>query len=85
MVGLLRARMPTVLRVDGFRFFFYSLDRFEPPHVHIEYGDKLAKYWLVPVELAESRRFRSHELTWVRAMVIANRTVLLEAWHEYFG
>ncbi|HET6238742.1 MAG TPA: DUF4160 domain-containing protein [Acetobacteraceae bacterium] len=45
--------MPTVLRVDGFRFYFYSLEGNEPPHVHIEYGDSLAKYWLVPVELAE--------------------------------
>jgi hypothetical protein len=77
--------MPTVLRVDGFRFYFYSLEGDEPPHVHIEYGDRLAKYWLVPVELAESGRFRSHELTRARAMVIAHRAVLLEAWHEYFG
>ncbi len=77
--------MPTVLRVDGFRFHLYSLEGNEPPHVHIEYGDSLAKYWLVPVELAESRRFRSHELTRARAMVIAHRAVLLEAWNEYFG
>ena len=76
--------MPTVLRFDGFRFYFYALDGVEPPHIHIEYGDKLAKYWLVPVELAEFHRFRSHEPTRARALVIAHRTVLLEAWHEYF-
>jgi len=27
--------MPTVLEIEGFRFFFYSGDRQEPPHVHI--------------------------------------------------
>lgn len=36
--------MPTILRAEGYRFFFFSLDRNEPPHVHVEYGDKLAKY-----------------------------------------
>ena len=25
--------MPTVLRTSGFRFFFYSLDGSEPPHI----------------------------------------------------
>ena len=29
--------MPTVLRVDGFRFWFYAGDH-DPPHVHVSYG-----------------------------------------------
>ncbi|MFL6934518.1 MAG: DUF4160 domain-containing protein [Xanthobacteraceae bacterium] len=41
--------MPTVLRVSGFRFFFYSLEGSEPAHVHIEHGDSIAKFWLNPV------------------------------------
>ena len=36
--------MPTLLRLNGFRFYFYSHEPNEPPHVHIEFGDKLAKY-----------------------------------------
>lgn len=28
--------MPTVYRVDGFRFFFFSNENEEPPHVHVE-------------------------------------------------
>jgi len=59
--------VPTVLRSQGFRFFFFSLDRNEPPHIHIAHGDKVAKYWLNPVELARSDRFRTHELSRVRA------------------
>ena len=27
--------MPTILRKNGFRFFFYSNERNEPPHVHV--------------------------------------------------
>ena len=30
--------MPTVLRIDGFRFFFYSLENNEPPHIHMRGG-----------------------------------------------
>ena len=43
--------MPTVLRVGPYRFFFYAGDRDEPPHVHIERDDKLAKFWLDPFRL----------------------------------
>ncbi len=76
--------MPTVFRTAGFRFFFYSLEGAEPPHVHIEHGDSVAKFWLDPIELAESYGFRSHELTRLRAQVIENRLRLLEAWDAHF-
>ncbi len=48
-------------------------------------GDKLAKYWLDPVELASAVRFRAHELTRVRALVVLHRRTLEEAWNEHFG
>jgi hypothetical protein len=35
-VGWYGRLMPTVLRVDGFRLYFYTLDGVEPPHIHIE-------------------------------------------------
>jgi len=77
--------MPTVLNLRGFRFFFFSGEGSEPPHVHIEYGDRVAKFWLNPVELAESKGFRSHELTKARAMVIEHRALFLEKWNEHFS
>src|SRR2546425_6944444 len=43
--------MPTVLRVAGYRFFFVSLDRSEPPHIHVKREKKVAKLWLDPVVL----------------------------------
>jgi hypothetical protein len=77
--------MPTVLRIGPYRFFFYSNENNEPPHIHVENGEKVTKYWLETVELASSHGFRSHELTQVRALVIEHRDRFLEAWHEYFG
>jgi hypothetical protein len=77
--------MPKVLELHGFRFFFFSGEGSEPPHIHVEHGDKVAKYWLNPVELAESEGFRNHELTKLRVMVLEHRAVFLEKWHEHFG
>jgi hypothetical protein len=77
--------MPTILRTSGFRFFFYSLEGSEPPHVHVEHGDGIAKFWLDPVQLAESRGFRAHELNRLRAPVIKHRADFKEAWNARFG
>lgn len=38
--------MPTVLRVAGYRFFFFSNERQEPAHIHVERGECHAKFWL---------------------------------------
>jgi hypothetical protein len=77
--------MPTVLLLQGYRFFFYSRENDEPPHIHVEHGNQLAKYWLEPVELASSKRFRDHELGFVRSMVEAHCGAFLRAWHEHFA
>ena len=77
--------MPTVMTVSGFRFFFYSMEGSEPPHIHIERDQSTAKFWLDPVQLARSRGFRSHELNRIRALVIEHRIVFKEAWNGHFG
>jgi hypothetical protein len=77
--------LPTVANTDGYRFFFYSLEGAEPPHIHVERQRATAKFWLDPVELAGSRGFRPHELTRIRSMVIERRLAFLEAWHVHFG
>jgi hypothetical protein len=43
--------MPTVLREGPYRFFFYSHEPNEPPHVHVDRDDDSAKFWLEPVAL----------------------------------
>ena len=77
--------MPTVLRTQGYRFFFCSLEGTEPPHIHVEHGDKVAKFWLQTVALAESHGFRIHELNRLRLLVIEHRLKLAEAWNGHFG
>lgn len=77
--------MPTVLRIRGYRFFFYSLEGSEPPHIHVEQAERFAKFWLSPVLLVKSRGFRSNKLTELHKIIGANRELLLEKWNEYFS
>ncbi|HVP13348.1 MAG TPA: DUF4160 domain-containing protein [Phycisphaerae bacterium] len=76
--------MPTVLRAKGYRFFF-SADRPEAPHIHVEKGEGYAKFWLEPVAVAQSRGFASHELTEIARIVARNRRFLREKWNEHFA
>ncbi|MDX9971840.1 MAG: DUF4160 domain-containing protein [FCB group bacterium] len=76
--------MPTVLRVGPFRFFFYASDRNEPPHVHVECDDKVAKLWLQPVRLHSSGGFSRTEIGRIQSIVVDQQQALLEAWNEYF-
>ena len=38
--------MPTVLRWNGYRFYFFSNEGHEPPHVHIDKAGRSCKFWL---------------------------------------
>jgi len=76
--------MPTVYRSGAYRFFFYAADGDEPPHVHVERDDNIAKFWLDPVRLQVSGGFRRPELRTIEQMVREVRTELIEAWNEYF-
>jgi hypothetical protein len=76
--------MPTLLRIEGFRFFFYSSERQEPPHVHVEKGDGEAKLWLQPVELVYSYRLAPGELRRVRELTFQHQAAFVERWNEHF-
>jgi hypothetical protein len=77
--------LPTVLWSGPYRFFFYSADREEPPHVHVERDEATAKFWLEPVRLESSRGFSRVEIGRLEKLVEENATALLRSWHEYFG
>lgn len=76
--------MPTVLRVGPYRFYFYASDRQEPPHVHVERDENVAKFWLSPVRLERSGGFSRREINRIRDLVEINVEALLRSWNEYF-
>jgi hypothetical protein len=77
--------MPTVLRIGPYRFYFYSHEPNEPPHIHIDRENMSAKFWLNPVALARNVGYGAKELQLLQKIVTENQSQLLEAWHGYFG
>ena len=77
--------MPTIMREGPYRFFFFSGDQGEPPHVHVERDDRIAKFWLDPVRLQSSGRMRRSEIPRIEELIEDNRTMLVEAWDEHFS
>lgn len=77
--------MPTVLRIHGFRFFFYSNEGNEPPHIHVEKGDANGKYWLEPISTAYSYRFTPAELRKIEQILFERKGSFKQKWYEYFG
>ena len=76
--------MPALLRVGGYRFFFYSLENREPPHIHAAHAGRYAKFWLDPVALSSNRGFRvmssrRFDKSW------KNIENFLEKWNAYFS
>jgi hypothetical protein len=77
--------VPTILRIEGHRFYFYSHEPNELPHVHIDKAGATMKVWLHDLGVAKSRGFRAKERTAILAHVEEHREMMLEAWNEHFN
>lgn len=77
--------MPTVLRWNGFRFYFFSNEGYEPPHIHIDRAGNTIKFWLNPFGLARNIGFSERDVALFRQKVAEEQAHFLEAWHGYFG
>ncbi len=75
--------MPTILRVRGYRFFFYVNDH-HPPHIHVEKERSTAKFLLKNAELVKSKRFNANELNEIRMVILENIELFKIKWDEHF-
>ncbi len=76
--------MPEVLRIRGYRFFFFSREGNEPRHIHVEQAGRYAKFWLEPIAL-ESRGFRGSELRELHSIIADHQPEFIIAWDEHFN
>jgi len=74
--------MPVVLRVKGYKFWFYEADLDEPPHVHVGKESREAKFWLKPVALARAGRLKPVDLQEIKRIIDDNYGFLLRAWEK---
>lgn len=75
--------MPTVFKIDGFRFFFFSNEH-TPEHIHIEKGDMYARIELESLKVTDSCNASSKDLKKLVELVKDNKDKLKGAWDEYF-
>ena len=76
--------MPTVITVNGYRFYFYSNENDEPVHIHIEKAEGNAKYWLDPIQEEYSYDFTARQRKDIAKLVKEHCDTLKEAWYEHF-
>lgn len=78
--------MPTVRGIPGpYRFYFYSFDCDEPPHVHVQRDRGTAKFWLGSLMLASNHGLSARDLAAARRIIFERRPVMMEAWREHCG
>ena len=75
--------MPTVLRINGYRFFFFS-DEHMPQHIHIEKADSYVRVVLDTLEVTDSYKISNKEIGKLIKLVEENSELLKGAWDEYF-
>jgi hypothetical protein len=75
--------MPTILRIRGFRFHFYSDERGEPAHIHVRTADGECKFWLEPIALAKNRGIALHLLREIERLVYDHQQLLKDKYDEY--
>ena len=79
--------MPTVLLIDGWRFFFYADEGTEPIHVHVQKAEKDCKYWLSPDSFDIREQFaynmNQRDKRHVRRLIFEHFDQLVAAWNEF--
>ncbi|MEA3330323.1 MAG: DUF4160 domain-containing protein [Campylobacterota bacterium] len=75
--------MPTILKIDGYRFFFFS-DEHNPEHIHIEKADSYARIEIGSLKVTDSYNLNSKELKKLLRLVEENKNKLQGAWDAYF-
>ena len=75
---------PTVLRVKGFRFYFFSREE-RRAHVHVQHADGEAKFWIDPVvELAANFSLKPKQVRDAQKLIEEHLHEIRDAWAKHF-
>jgi hypothetical protein len=75
---------PTVFRVKGFRFFFFSREE-ERMHVHVSSSRGEAKFWIEPeVSLANNWGLTTKEMGIIREIIEERKDEISSSWKKHF-
>ena len=75
---------PTVLRVKGFRFYFFSREE-RRAHIHVQHADGEAKFWIDPsVELAVNFSLKPKQVVEAQKLIEEHLDEIRGAWAKHF-
>ena len=76
---------PTVLRVGGYRFFFFFSREETRPHVHVQHATGEAKLWLEPtIEVAQNFGLSPQRLATALRLARGHANEIRRAWQAHF-
>ena len=75
--------MPTLLNLNGFKFFFYANEH-EPMHIHVMKADGFAKIALENLEVVQNY-LKPKDLKMALEIVKNNKEDFERAWNEWFN
>ena len=76
---------PTVLRVRGYRLYFFSREE-RRPHVHVQHATGEAKFWLDPIiALARNYGLTPSRLAAAERLIREHEDEIRRAWKTHFG
>ena len=75
--------MPTLLNLNGFKFFFYANEH-EPKHVHVIYGGDFAKVELTDLRVVKNF-MKPKDLQKALQIISEYREEFERQWDEYFS
>ena len=75
--------MPTILREGPYRYYFYSDEGKEPPHVHVRHDGCDCKFWLLPVIMAVNRGIPLHRLNEIERTIRQHQQFFIKKYHEH--
>jgi len=75
--------MPTLLNINGFKFFFYANEH-EPKHIHVIYAGDFAKIELDELRVVNNF-MKPKELKKALILIGEHKEEFEKAWDEYFS
>lgn len=75
----------------GYKFFFWSNENAEPPHVHVCKGKQTSnatKFWITGdgIKLDHNKsQIPQNDLKKIARYILENRAEILAAWFDYFN
>ncbi|MCL4432539.1 MAG: DUF4160 domain-containing protein [Epsilonproteobacteria bacterium] len=75
--------MPTLLNINGFKFFFYANEH-EPKHVHVMKNEGFAKVELENLTVVQNY-LKAKDLKLALAIIEENKSEFERIWDEWFN